>query len=105
MKPQEPAPAPAPAPEVKPQEPAPAPTPAPEVKPQEPAPAPKEEAPKKAELPCNHTVRTGDNLWKLAREYYGSGAKWTIIFEANRDKLKKAEFLAPGTVLTIPAEK
>ncbi|MBO4649245.1 MAG: LysM peptidoglycan-binding domain-containing protein [Lentisphaeria bacterium] len=101
VKPEEPAPA--PVSEVKPQEPAPA--PAPEVKPQEPAPAPKEEAPKKAELPCNHTVRTGDNLWKLAREYYGSGAKWTIIFEANRDKLTKAEFLAPGTVLTIPAEK
>ena len=105
VKPQEAAPAPevkpqeaAPAAEVKPQEPA----PAPEVKPQEPAP---QETPKKPVLPCDHTVRTGDNLWKLAREYYGSGAKWKIIFEANRDKLKKAEFLEPGMVLTIPSEK
>ena len=116
VKPQEAAPAPevkpqeaAPAAEVKPQEPAPAaevkpqePAPAPEVKPQEPAP---QETPKKPVLPCDHTVRTGDNLWKLAREYYGSGAKWKIIFEANRDKLKKAEFLEPGMVLTIPSEK
>ena len=80
------------------------PAPAAEVKAQEPAPAPKE-APKKTELPCSYTVCTGDNLWKIAREHYGSGAKWTLIFEANRDKIKKAEFLAPGTVLTIPSEK
>ena len=109
VKPQEPA----TAPEAKKQEPAPAPAevkqqetaPAPEAKKQEPAPAEKaKESPKKA-LPCEHTVRTGDNLWKIAREYYGAGAKWKIIFEANRAKLKKAEFLEPGTVLTIPSEK
>ena len=103
VKPQEPAPA--PAPEVKPQEP----VPAAEVKPQEPVPAPapevKPQEPQKTVPPCEHTVRTGDNLWKIAREYYGAGSKWKIIFEANRDKLKKAEYLEPGTVLTIPSEK
>jgi len=92
-----------PAPEAKSKEPA----PVSEVKTQEPAPAPeaKTQEPEKPVPPCEHTVRTGDNLWKIAREYYGSGVKWKIIFEANRDKLKKAEHLEPGTVLTIPSEK
>ena len=106
-----------PAPEVK-QEPA-APAkaePAPEVKQEpvlvpetkkEPAPAKTAPAPKaeKAALPCEHMVRTGDNLWKLSLRYYGTGTKWKQIQEANKDKLKKADHLEPGTVLTIPAAK
>ena len=104
-------PAPAPAPEVKP---APAPeakpAPATEAKPadkapkSEPAPVEVKET-KNTVPPCEHTVRTGDSLWKISRQYYGSGAKWKLILDANKAKIKKADFLEPGTVLSIPAAK
>lgn len=55
--------------------------------------------------PCEHTVCTGDSLWKISCQYYGAGTRWKQIYEANKDKIKKADFLEPGTVLTIPAAK
>lgn len=81
------------------------PVPVPEAK-KEAAPDAKEgpRAEKKA-LPCEHMVRTGDNLWRISLRYYGSGAQWKRILEANQDKIKKADHLEPGTVLTIPAAK
>lgn len=57
----------------------------------------------KAKLPCEHMVRTGDNLWKISRRYYGSGNYWKKIYEANKSEIRKPEFLEPGTVLKIPA--
>ena len=93
---------PAPAPEVKKAEPA----PAPEVKKAEPAPAPEvKKAGSQLNPPVEHVVRTGDNLWKIAKKYYGSGAKWSLIYEANKSAIKKKDFLEPGTVLVIPAAK
>ena len=87
--------------------------PAPEKKKAAPAAAEKKAAPapekKKAASglnpPVEHVVRTGDNLWKIAKKYYGSGAKWTLIYEANKSAIKKKDFLEPGTVLVIPAAK
>ena len=92
----EPAPAPAPAKKA---EPAPAP-----AKKAEPAPAPAPEKKKASNgRPVEHVVRTGDNLWKISKKYYGSGAKWKLIYEANKSAIKKQDFLEPGTVLAIPA--
>lgn len=87
--------------------------PAPEKKKAAPAPAEKKAAPapekkkagSKLNPPVEHVVRTGDNLWKIAKKYYGSGAKWTLIYEANKSAIKKKDFLEPGTVLVIPAAK
>ena len=98
--------------EIKPEEPAPAPVPEAQPAPAEtkhtpeakPAPVEVKEE-KKTVPPCEHTVRTGDSLWKISRQYYGSGAKWKLILDANKEKIKKADFLEPGTVLSIPAAK
>ena len=70
-----------------------------------PAPAPAAKEEKKPALPCDHVVRTGDNLWSLARKYYGTGAKWKLIFDANKENIKNENFLEPGKVLKIPAAK
>lgn len=50
-----------------------------------------------------HTVVKGDTLWDLAKKYYGSGNKYTIIYNANLDKIKKPNLIYPGQILTIPA--
>lgn len=52
-----------------------------------------------------YTVKHGDSLWKIAEHFYGSGAKYTLIHEANRPPLKEdPNILYPGWVLRIPKE-
>jgi len=50
----------------------------------------------------HHTVVSGDNLWKIAEKYYGSGAKNDLIFQANTPMLKSPDKIYPGQVLVIP---
>lgn len=92
----EPAPAPEPEPEPAPEpEPEPAPAPAPQPEP-EPAPAPVN--------PGNtYTVKSGDCLWRIAQNIYGNGARWRVIFDANKAILSNPDSLQIGQVLTIPA--
>lgn len=51
-----------------------------------------------------YTVVKGDCLWNIAKKFYGSGGKWRIIFNANRDIIKNASLIYPGQVLVIPPE-
>jgi nucleoid-associated protein YgaU len=49
-----------------------------------------------------HTIREGETLSDISREYYGSENKWQKIFTANRSAIKDANKLRPGTKLIIP---
>lgn len=49
-----------------------------------------------------HTVKKGDTLWALAAKYYGSGAQYTKIYNANKDKISNPNLIYVGQVLTIP---
>ena len=51
-----------------------------------------------------YTVEKGDTLWKIAEENYGKGhgAKYTVIFEANKPMLSHPDKIYPGQVLRIP---
>ena len=72
----------------------------------EPAPAPeKKKADNATPPPGEHVVKTGDNLWKISKKYYGKGSQWKRIYEANKTVIKKKDFLEPGTVLVIPPAK
>ncbi len=47
-------------------------------------------------------IRRGDNLWQVARRNYGSGIRYTTIFEANRDQVRDPDLIYPGQVLKVP---
>jgi hypothetical protein len=56
-----------------------------------------------------HTVQHGDTLWGLSRHYYGSGAEFDRIVEANVGRplsrgrtFSRAGIIQPGDVLEIP---
>lgn len=49
-----------------------------------------------------YTVVKGDCLWSIAKRFYGSGAKYTLIYNANRGIIKIPNLIYPGQVLTIP---
>lgn len=53
----------------------------------------------------SYTVKSGDCLWNIAKKFYGNGSKYTIIAEANKDKIKSANLIYPGQVLIIPAAR
>ena len=62
-----------------------------------------------------YTVVSGDTLWAISKKYYGNGAKYNIIYEANQDIIENTakqhgkkdsgngHWIWPGEVLTIPA--
>jgi len=49
-----------------------------------------------------YTVKSGDNLSKISKQFYGTPHRWKKIVEANRDKLGYNNVLKPGMTLSIP---
>jgi len=49
-----------------------------------------------------YTVKQGDTLSRISKQYYGDANKYMRIFEANRDKLKDPDKIQVGQVLAIP---
>ena len=50
-----------------------------------------------------YTVKSGDNLSKISKEFYGDANHYNKIFEANRPLLKNVDDIYPGQMLRIPA--
>ncbi len=51
---------------------------------------------------AKHTVKKGDSLSKIAKEYYGDVMDYKRIFQANNDVLDDPNKIFPGQELTIP---
>ncbi len=50
-----------------------------------------------------YTVKKGDTLSKISREFLGDANDYMRIFEANKDQLTDPDEIKPGQVLKIPA--
>jgi nucleoid-associated protein YgaU len=63
------------------------------------------QVPAAAETPVAPTqivIQPGNNLWKLSRQIYGKGMMYTVIYEANKDQIRKPELIYPGQVFLTP---
>ncbi len=49
-----------------------------------------------------YTVKSGDTLGKIAKEFYGNAMEYPKIFEANKPMLSDPDKIYPGQVLRIP---
>lgn len=51
---------------------------------------------------ARHTVKSGETLGKIAKQYYGDPSKYQKIFAANSDILKNPDMIHPNQELIIP---
>jgi nucleoid-associated protein YgaU len=58
-----------------------------------------------ATQPRFYTVKQGDTLSKIAKEYLGDASRYEEIFEANRPLLKDPDEIYPGQNLRIPEKE
>lgn len=49
-----------------------------------------------------YTVKSGDTLSRIAKEFYGDAQAYPRIFDANRDQLSDPNKIQPGQILKIP---
>ncbi len=63
--------------------------------------APEPEAPVEVEY---YTIESGDTLWAIASKFLGNGAKYTEIFEANREVIEDPDKIFPGQKIRIPKQ-
>jgi LysM repeat protein len=56
------------------------------------------------EKPEIYTVSRGDSLWKIARETWGDGSKWPLLYAANQEAIHDPNLIFPGQNIVIPTE-
>lgn len=49
-----------------------------------------------------YTIKSGDSLSKIAKQFYGNAAEWEKIYKANQDKIKDPDLIHPGQKIIIP---
>jgi len=64
--------------------------------------AARDKSTKKERLTIIHTVKKGETLCGISKQYYGTENEWDRIFNANRNRIIDANKLRPGTRITIP---
>lgn len=67
----------------------------------------------------SYTIKQGDTLWSISLKHYGTGSKWQVIYNANKDIIEKTaktrwkaaginrdsqngKWIFPGITITIP---
>jgi LysM repeat protein len=57
-----------------------------------------------ASRPAKYTVRSGDTLSTIAGKVYHDPGAWPVLYWANRDKIRWANSVDAGQVLTVPVK-
>jgi nucleoid-associated protein YgaU len=52
-----------------------------------------------------YTIKKGDTLSRIAKEFYGDSTKYKQIFKENKGIIKDPDSLYPGLVIRIPREE
>lgn len=65
-------------------------------------PSPKSPAKSGETAQRTYTVKKGDCLWNIAKKFYGNGAAYTKIYDANTKKIADPHWIYPGQVFVIP---
>jgi nucleoid-associated protein YgaU len=49
-------------------------------------------------------VQPGNSLWRIAQHSYGDGLRYTLIYQANRTKIRDPNLIYPGQVFAVPSK-
>jgi hypothetical protein len=52
----------------------------------------------------NIVVQPGQSLWQMARHAYGSGIRYTVIYQANKSEISDPNLIYPGQSFAVPDE-
>jgi nucleoid-associated protein YgaU len=52
--------------------------------------------------PMSVIIKRGDNLWRISREMYGHGVRYSTIYQANKDQIRNPNRIYPGQVFMLP---
>ncbi len=47
-------------------------------------------------------VQPGNGLWQIARRIYGSGIRYTVIFQKSADQIRDPDLIYPGQLFDLP---
>ena len=47
-------------------------------------------------------VQPGYSLWSLAKQVYGGGTRYTVIYQANKEQIHSPGLIYPGQILKVP---
>jgi nucleoid-associated protein YgaU len=53
----------------------------------------------------NVVVQPGNSLWRISRRVYGKGARYTVIYEANKSQIRDPDLIYPGQIFKVPDEE
>ena len=67
-------------------------------------PTPVQAVEKKTVEAQTYTIQKGDTLSLIAKKMYGKASKWSVILDANKDKISDAGKLKVGMIINIPAQ-
>lgn len=52
-------------------------------------------------IPNTYVIKKGDCLWNISKKYFGSGSKYTTLFNLNRSIIKNPNLIYPGQVIRL----